>query len=60
MTELTKWLLDSEQHKTHMERLLSGIQFADNVELKQKRIDTIQHDLKEMEEKRNKYQTTLL
>ena len=51
MTELTKWLLDSEQHKTHMERLLSGIQFADNVELK--------HDLKEMEEKQSNYQTAL-
>jgi hypothetical protein len=44
----------------HGTAVASGIQFADNMELKQKRIDTIQHDLKEMEEKRNSYQTTLL
>ena len=59
MSELTKWLLGSEQHRTLMERLLSGIQFADSAELKQKHIDRIQHDLKELEEKRTDLQTKL-
>ena len=59
MSELIKWLLGSEQHRTLMERLLSGIQFADSAELKQKHIDRIQHDLKELEEKRTDLQTKL-